>query len=69
MHVVEHGRVLAGAGGAALVEQPEDAVRPLRDEVERVLVVLVLDKVPLDLLANVRLLLELENVLDEQVVQ
>ena len=47
------------------VEQPEDADRPLRDEVDDVLVVLVLDEVPLDLLADVRLLLELEDMLDE----
>ena len=69
MHVVEHGRVLAGAGGAALVEEAEDADRPLGDEVDDVLVVLVRDEVPLDLLLDVHLLLELEDVLDEEVVQ
>ena len=43
--------------------------RPLSNQVDDVLVVLVGDKVPLDFLPYVDLLLELEDVLDEQVVQ
>ena len=59
--VLEHARVLPRPGGAALVQQAEDADGALGDQVEDRLVVLVRDKVPLDLLAHVHLLLELED--------
>jgi hypothetical protein len=69
VQVLEHRRVLARAGGACLVEQAEHADRPLGNQVDDVLVVLVRDEVPLDALLDVDLLLELEDVLDEEVVQ
>mmetsp|Transcript_29060 Transcript_29060/g.74748 ORF Transcript_29060/g.74748 Transcript_29060/m.74748 type:complete len:969 (-) Transcript_29060:1315-4221(-) len=66
--VLEDGGVLARAGGAALVEEAEDAHGALGNQVDHVLVVLVRHEVPLDLLLDVDLLLELEDMLDEQVV-
>ena len=42
---------------------------PLGDQVDDVLIVLVADKIPLDFLPDVHLLLEFEDVLDEQIVQ
>ena len=44
-----------------IASQAEDADGALGDQVEDGLVVLVRDKVPLDLLADVHLLLELED--------
>ena len=55
--------------GAGVIESSEDAWRaPLLDEIADNLIVEVLDWCPLDLLADVLLLLRLESELDEDLL-
>ena len=55
--------------GAGVIESSEDAWRaPLLDEIADNLIVEVLDWRPLDLLADVLLLLRLESELDEDLL-
>ena len=46
---LQDARVGYGPYGTALVKQPTDAIRSLGDEIERVLIVFVVHKLPLDL--------------------
>eukprot|EP00966_Prymnesium_polylepis_P109283 2529696-Prymnesium_polylepis.1 len=66
---LQHIRIRAATRLARIVEQPKDAARRLRDERQHVRVVAVVDQLPLDTLAHVHLLLQLDHVLDEHVVQ
>ena len=54
---------------ALLVDERHEVERPLRDEVERLLVVHELDVLPRDVLVVVLLLLQLEDVLHEELLQ
>ena len=69
VHVLQHTAVGGCLVGARFVELAKNAHRPLHNGVEHVLVVLIVHKLPLHLLGDVCLLLELEDVLDEEVVQ
>ena len=61
VHALAERRIRASRGLARRVEQPQDAARVLLDQIDAALVILVLNRLPLDALLGVNLLLSMQD--------